>query len=174
MLNRERVTGRQLTNVFEDGAGRDRTPESEDLIQSLQIQFARYPGVGKNGLNLRSKDEGAPNRGVEQRPHTEAIAGEEKFALSRIPYRKGPLPIHPPDAVLAFVLVQTENHFGIRLSCELMAGAEQFVAQLYVVEDLSVKGYPDRFVWITHGLLPGSDVDDAEAGVGQADSVVGI
>ncbi len=49
---------------------------------------------------------------------------------------------------------EVDNRFGIAVGLKLMATLNQFIAQFSEVIDFSVKGYPDRAIFIAHRLLP--------------------
>lgn len=67
-----------------------------------------------------------------------------------------------------------QNHFGIGAGGELVAFLNEILAQFEVIEDLTVEDDPERAVGGMQRLRAARDVDDAEAGVSQADLLVHV
>jgi hypothetical protein len=49
--------------------------------------------MGQERLDLGTEHEGAPRAGIEERPHTEAIAGQEQLPTGGIPDGERPLAV---------------------------------------------------------------------------------
>jgi hypothetical protein len=67
-----------------------------------------------------------------------------------------------------------KNHLGIGMSSKHMPACKQFLAQFDVVEDLTVKGDPHTPVFVAQGLVTAAEIDDAQPGMGQPDTGVGV
>src|SRR6185436_8934342 len=70
-------------------------------------------------------------------------------------------------------LIEMQNHLGIRFRAQLAAARLQTLAQLQIVEDLTVEADPDGAIGIGHGLLTGGDIDDAEPRMAEPDALLG-
>src|ERR1044071_5898813 len=67
-----------------------------------------------------------------------------------------------------------DDGFGIAAGAILMAARSQVTAQFVVVVNLAVVNDPDAAVFVADGLVPGFDVDDAEAAHRQADTLAHV
>ena len=67
------------------------------------------------------------------------------------------------DAVLAILLVEMNDGFGVALGAIVMAARDQALAQNAVVVDLAVENDPKCAVFVAERLVAGRKIDDAEA-----------
>ena len=67
-----------------------------------------------------------------------------------------------------------DDHFGVGVGIEAMAGLFEFLAQLGEIVNFAVEHHPDGFVFIVDGLVAAGQVDDAEPAHAQADVVLHI
>src|SRR5690349_5680661 len=65
-----------------------------------------------------------------------------------------------------------QNDFCIRAVEKPMTFLNQLLLQLGIIEDLSVESNPDRLRSITHRLFPAGEVDNAQPGVCQTNTIV--
>ena len=163
---------RQLVNVAENRPRRQRRPEREDLIQRDEVDAGLDVRVRQQRLDLGAEDQLALGDGVEERPDAEAIARGEEHAASRVPDGKRPLAVQPLDAVLALFFVEMEDHFRVGPRREDVAGVDELLAQLDVIEDLAVERDPEAPILVAHRLLPAGEIEDAEPRVREAQRAV--
>ena len=65
--------------------------------------------------------------------------------------------------VLTLVFVQMDDHFGVRLSLELMSLGLQAVTQLSEVVDFTIEDEMNPVVFITHRLCTRHQIDHLQA-----------
>src|SRR4026209_1640904 len=99
--------------------------------------------------------------GVIQRLDPEAVAPQEQLLASHIPNREREHAAEVIDEMLAVILVEMDQAFGIRAGAEHVAAAFECVTQLSVVVDLAVEDDPDAAIFIRDRLAPGVETDDA-------------
>lgn len=109
---------------------------------------------------------------MEQRPHAHAVARQQEAPGAAVPQGEGEVAVERAHAVRAHFLVGADDHLGIRLGLEPVAARHEIAPQFQIVEDLAVERDDDAAVVVGHGLAAAGDVDDAEAGVAEADIVV--
>ena len=172
VLYGQRVSGRKLQYIFENRPWRDGDPKRKDLIESDGIDFSGYAGNRKNRFDFGGKKERSIENGVEKRPDPEPVAGKKELFPFTVPNSKGPLAIEVVDAFLAFLLVEAQEHFGVRLRAECDSLFDQIVLQFDVVEDFSVKDDGERFVFVVHRLLARGEINDAETRVSKTGQLV--
>src|SRR5262249_27105292 len=76
-------------------------------------------------------------------------------------------------AILAVLLIGMHDDFGIRVRRKPVAVPLQIGTKFVKIVDLAVQDHPNRVVLIADGLIPGSEVDDAEAPMAKTDSLIG-
>src|SRR5262249_42995490 len=90
---------------------------------------------------------------VEERLDAEWISRAEKLTAQSVPDSErehAPQPVHD---ILAVPGVSLEENFGIRIRPQLHSLVPQFVAELYVVVDLTVENHAVASVGGTHRLV---------------------
>jgi hypothetical protein len=132
--------------------------------------------VGQDCLDLRAEDQRpARGQGVVEGLDADPVAEEEELVSPLVPEGKGE---HTPEAVQKGrrtpFLVGVDERLGVGLGGHGVAPGDELVADLGEVVGLSVVGDPDRAVLVGQGLVPGDQVDDAQAAVAQADPLVDV
>ena len=168
------MAGGQLLDVLKSGARRQAGPTGKDLIERQWIESEGYRRVRGQGLDFRSEDEHAIANGVEERTNAHAIAGQKQLALMGVPDGDAELTIETTQAGRAFLFVVVQHDLGVAMRLEAVAAGEEFFAQFGVVEDLTVVNDPVAAVLSRDRLLAGGKIDDAQAGVAEANLVVEI
>ena len=69
--------------------------------------------------------------------------------------------------MLALLLVEMDDDFGVALGDEAVPGCHQPVAELLEVVDLAVLHHPHRAIFVGNRLMAAGDVDDAQSAVAQ-------
>src|SRR5208283_4905194 len=72
------------------------------------------------------------------------------------------------------LLVEMDEHFGIRLGVEPVSAVEQVLAKLGIVKYFTVKDEPQVFVLIVNRLIASAEIDDAQPRVSQAGVLVPV
>ena len=168
----EHVRGRQLGDVLERRARRQREPECEHLVEGDRIELAADARHLEQRLDLGGESDGSVTHCVVDRPHAGTVARQNQALTACVPDGKGKVAVERLDAVGAPLLVEMDDDLGVGRRLEHVAAGDQLGTQLDVVEDLAVKGDPDGAVLVAHRLLAAVEIDDAEARVGEADVAV--
>ncbi len=92
----------------------------------------------------------------------ERIARDDETTRTSVPERHPEHPLEALEEVLPVLLVEVNDDFGIAVRGEPMALADQFVAQLLEVVDLSVADDDAAAVLVRNWLVTASDVDDRQ------------
>src|SRR5437867_4070630 len=117
----------------------------------------------QNRFDLRAEDQSVPRGPVVQRLDADTIAGEEKFALAAVPDRESKHPAQFFHAAFALLLVEVNDSLGVAVSLKDMTLADQFLAQLAEVVDLSVEDDPDRPIFVGDRLVASYEIDDRQS-----------
>jgi len=168
------VAGRQLFNADEGRARGQTGPSREDLIECQRIKRQRHGGMDGHGLDLGPENERTFANGIVQWPDTDPVAGEEEFALERVPDGDAELAVEPAQAGRPFLFVVMQEDFGVAMRRQTVAVRQQLFAEFGVVEDFAVVNDPETSVLVGDGLLAATKVNDAKAGVAKADVVVEV
>src|SRR5205823_1208324 len=95
---------------------------------------------------------------------------QQQAAPRRVPEREREHAAEAIDRALAPLLVRVNDHLGVGVRAESMAGLLQGGSDLREVIDLAVEDHPDGSIFIGERLIAGGQVDDAEASMAQADA----
>src|SRR5947207_178432 len=76
--------------------------------------------------------------------------------------------VEPLDHAGAVFFVEMQEDFGVRLSAEAMALADELLAKFDVVEDFAVEGDPERAVGARHRLAAAGQIENAQSRVREA------
>ena len=139
------MRGRQLENVLERRARREREPEREDLVERDRVELGADAGRLQQRLHLGGEVEASVDatcRTAAARPCGRAPARAGCCALSQIAKAKSPLKSSTQSGAL--LLVGVQDDLGVGIGAEAVAARDQVRAQLDVVEDLAVEGDADR------------------------------
>ena len=77
-----------------------------------------------------------------KRLHADAIACNEKLAFAFVPDRESKHPTQALDTALPFVFVEMNYGFGVGAGLEGVSPANQIIAQLLKVVDLTIENDP--------------------------------
>src|SRR5690242_9560508 len=107
----------------------------------------------------------------------------EQFDSQRIASKKQTLLAHVPDCqaehtvqavkhLVAPLFVAVDNDFGVRFGAEDVAALLELALELLEVVDFTVKGDPDGFLGVRHGLMAARKVDNREPAETEAQRAV--
>ncbi len=156
------MTAGQLANALEDRMWRGDVLECEVARETCGVQLARAERMLEQRLELRAEEKRAPDVRVVERLLPEAVSREQQPPLRLVPEREREHPVQPLDAAWTEVLVEVDDHLGVRARREAVAACDEVRAQLAVVVDLAVLDYVDRAVLVADRLVPGIEVDDGQ------------
>jgi hypothetical protein len=127
--------------------------------------------MGKEGLHLGAEqNRTVGQRPMEQRSDTDAVARQHEPAQPTIPERYRELPIQLLHEVEPLLLVEVDERLRVAMRSELVTALDEILPQLEIVEDLAVEGHPNGAVLVTERLLTGTQVDDGQPAMSQADA----
>src|SRR5689334_1917624 len=85
-----------------------------------------------------------------------------------VPQREGEIAIQSRDPVQAVDEIGCEDHLSVRAGTEPIALGLELLPQLDIVEDLAIKRDDGAALAVGHRLGTSRQVDDAQAGMGEA------
>ena len=171
-VEREQVTRRQLRDALERRLRRQRAPEGENLPERARVETARDLGQHEEGLHFRRDGEAAADDRVEDRPDAHAVARDHQSVAPPVVQRDRELAVQVLHETVAVLLVEVDDHLRVGVRVEAVPLALEVAPQLDVVEDLAVEDDPDGLVLVVDRLPAALEVDDREAGVGEAHASV--
>src|SRR5438093_3148779 len=125
-------------------------------------------------LDFRREQQLASYHGVEERTNAYPVARQEQGAALRVPDAQCPLAIKPAHRLWSLFLIEMKDHLGVGFRAKPVAFSNQVLAQLEVVENLSVEGDPERAVFVRQRLVSAGYIEDAETCVSKAGAVFDI
>lgn len=159
----------QFVDVLENGfRGRD-IKQRKIIAERFKVEGACNTGIGDNGFNFRTEDQGFAVPVIIQGLDAEAIPRHEEAPSVFIPNGKGK---HPSEAVntgFAPLFIGVNDGFGVAPGLKHMALVQQLLADVEVIVDLTIEHNPYGPVFIGQWLLPGGDIDDRQAPMRQTD-----
>ena len=105
---------------------------------------------------------------VIERLDAQAVACDEEFAPALVPDGEGEHPAQVFDARRAILFVEMNNRFGVAMRAIDVTACFEFRAVIRVVVDFAVVGDVERRVFISHRLMSGSHINDAQAAVSKS------
>ncbi|OHB66343.1 MAG: hypothetical protein A2V70_10120 [Planctomycetes bacterium RBG_13_63_9] len=102
-----------------------------------------------------------------QRLQSDPIPRQHEPPPRPIPDRKRKHPPQPRDQLLAVLLVEMDQHFGVRPAAEPVALGLKLPAKLLEVVDLPVEDDLDRPILVAHGLVAAIDINNRQPPVRQ-------
>ena len=154
--------------------GTARRPEGEDLIQRRWRDPWRFRQQGQQSLDFRSEQQSLALAAVEQRQNADPVPNQQQALPAGVPQREGKLAVQVLHEIVAILLVGMDDDFGVAVGAEPVSRVQQDLAQLDVIENLAVERDPDGPVLVGHGLSAAFEINDAQAGVAQADPTIGV
>ena len=164
----ERRARAQGVHVCEPGRRLGNVSEAQVIVARLPIERGAEARMRCDRLDLAREHPLTADRGVEQRLHAVAIASEQQRAAPPVVQREGEDAAELVHQSLTHVLVQMDEHLGVRRAAEPMTAALQVDAEFAMVVDLAVEDDEDLTVLIREGLIPRRrKVDEGEAAMHQ-------
>jgi hypothetical protein len=167
----EEVTGWDLKDAVEKRAHLMATKNNR--VEDAFLIPASGDAGGEECLDLGGEIERLLVPGVEERLDAEAIAGGEEAVVGFVPEDKGELATELMEAMGAEFFVKMESDFAVRPGAETMAARFEFALNALVVVELAVDDDVGALIFTGDGLVSCGEIDDAEAGVAEADALVG-
>ncbi len=164
------VAGRDLHDAVVEGAHLV-AAEGHGVIDAFLIPPRGNAG-GEERFDFRGEVEGVVVPGVKERLDAEAVARGEEAAAVFVPEDEGELAAQMLKAVDAEFLIEVKGDFAVGFGGEAVAALLQLLADGLVAVELAVDDDVGAAVFAGHGLVAGGEVDDAEAGVAEADAMV--
>src|SRR5207249_5941448 len=112
-------------------------------------------------------------KGIKQRLDTKPVARREDRAVYAVPQHNRKLSPQPLQAVSTEVLVKMQGNFTVRAGAQAMTGLLQLFLNWFVAVEFAVYDDPERFIFISDGLISRGQVDNAQAGVSKAHAPIG-
>ena len=158
------MPGRQLAGLAKDRQrGRDRV-EGEERLERVEVDLP-----ARQRAQLGGELEPVRVRAVVERLDPVAVAREHEATSRRVPERDREHPAQAPREGGPFLLVEVDEHLGVAVRGEAVAGALELRAQLGVVVELAVLDDVNRAVLVRDRLVAGLQVDDREPAGSQSD-----
>jgi hypothetical protein len=152
----------QLQRPLEDRERGGNGVEGQERLEGVEVDLA-----SPQGLQLGSEGKQPVLGAVVERLDPEAVPGEHKRALPRVPEREREHTPQLSDELRAVLLVEVDEHFGVALGGEPMAAPLETVPELAVVVDLAVLDDMDRPVFVSDWLIAAFEIDDGKAPRGE-------
>ncbi len=160
----QQVARLQEADALEGAARRPRCPESEHLVDALEVGHRVDEPGGEDALDLaREHDPAVGQQRVVQRPHAEAVAHQSERARRPVEMRDAPLAVAALERARPVAIEQAQQYLGVARRAEVLALRFELLPQLVVVEDLAVVDHHRVAVGALHGLPAGRDVEDGQA-----------
>ena len=160
----------QLPDVLKNTASRDSTgSQQQNLGLSLGIQAGAYPGIGKNGLDFRGKQQRSSLNPVKKGLHPHPVPGQKQTLLPLLPDRKGKNAVEPGKAFRSPPDIGVKDHLRIRGSQKPMPQVFQLPADFRRIVQLPVidNGVTLPFPIQGHGLTAPGRIDHRQTGMQQ-------
>jgi len=169
------VAGRELIDVAKHRVRSGYKLEADIMVERLRINLPLNLWHLQNGFDLGGEDQLVAMPVVVQRLDAESVADEDQFALLAIPDGEGEHAVEQLDAIRPIFFVSMYDDFRVGSALEGMAFGQQRVANLLEVVDLAVVGYPDRAVFVGHGLPTVlTEINDAEPPMAQGHVIIQV
>jgi len=155
-------------DVPESRRGLGDVAEAQEVVARLAVDLGPEAREGQECLHLARERPRPGVAGIEQRLHSEAIAGEQQPRAPPVVDREGEDARELLDQPLAVLFVEMHQHFGVGTTVEAVAAGLEECRQGAVVVDLPVVHDIDAAVLIGHRLQTrGREVDQRQAAVHQ-------
>jgi hypothetical protein len=166
----QQVAGQQFPHVLEQGLPVQAELEVQVVLERVRVGLD-LADEREEGLGLARDVQDVPNLSVVEGLDPEPVAGGKELLLGLVPQAEGEHPAELLDTRLAPLAVGVQDDLGVRGGLESLDS--EFLTQLDVVVDLAVERDPIA-VPVGHRLLAGTEIDDAEPAVGEADVTAGV
>ena len=174
VLEHQHRAGLELTHALEDAHRAGNILQGQVGVYGRRVYLARHVLARQQAAQLGGESEGGGRHRVEQRLLAHAVPRQHQLFAAAVPDGRGEHTAQLLGEVLAFFLVEVQDHLGVAFCLENVAAGQQALAQLFVVVDLAVEDYPQRAVFVSDGLVARGKVYDGQAAHGQPDVMVGV
>ncbi len=164
VLPGEGMRRRQLAQRGEGAQRRGHALVVQIEVERCVVEVARHALVDEDRPELGGEPEPSPPLGVEQGLLAYAVARQQEAPPAPVPEREREHPAQRLDAGVAELLVEVDDHLGVRPRREAVAARGQLLAQLAVVVDLAVADHDHVAVLAGDRLVAAVDVDHGQAG----------
>ena len=166
LVDHHGVAGGEEMNTLEEREVGEHGLEREVLVERVHAHAWRAVGHGKDRLDLRREDQAVALAQVVERLDAEAVAREQEAAGRAVPEAEGKHAVEAVPTLGAVARIDAQEHLGVALRPETLAGGFELRAQRAEVVDLAVVRHPRPARGILHRLSPrGGEIDDREAPV---------
>ena len=164
------MSRRDRLHALEHGAPSAEREEGEEMVEPARIGPRRDGSGSDQRLDLGAEIEAVALPRNEQGTDPHAIARKQHDATAQVDQRKSELALQAVDELLAVLLIEMHDHFGIGARCEDVPLRFQVEPQLGVLEQLPVADHRDRAIFVEDGLLSIVETDNAETAMGKTDA----
>ena len=163
------MPGLELAHLAEDRQRPGNGVEREERVERVEVDLAarKRPQLGGE-LDL------AADVAVVERLDPVGVAREHEPAALRVPERDGEHAPQPLGEARAVLLVKVDEHLGVAVRREPVAGPLEVPPELTVVVELAVLDDRDAAVLVRDRLVAGREVDDREAPGSEPDGPVEV
>ena len=163
VTNLEKMPRRQRFDPLEEGPGRPRAEEREEMIDAARIRPGGDQPRGQNRLDLRAPDQPAVGLGVVERADPDPVSAQDERSRS---FRSQSETANWPRAS-SNIPSPCLRRDGPTPRCRTAwpgdgRAARSSPSQLGIFEELAVECDPDRAVLVADRLLPPRQVDDRQ------------
>src|SRR5215472_11958752 len=148
--------------------GATEVAEGEILCKGMTIEFSRY-GKGQDCFNFRSKQKNAAIPAVIEGLDAKSIAGGEQNPLSPVPDHECEHAVEMGDALATIFLIGMHDRLSVTAGAISMSLGFKLGAQPGVVIDFPIEHNRDVLGFVGQWLMPGLNVDDAQAAHRESD-----
>ena len=129
-LAREAVPRHNLPDMLKESLRGQIESVVQQAVHGQNIQRSGYSRILQDGLDFRSKDQGAVSKErVKEGFFAHAVPGQKQAAIARVPQGKGEHAFQARQAFLPPLAAGRQQYFRIRPGSEDMAQAGQFGPQ---------------------------------------------
>src|SRR5262249_14084206 len=174
ILQLQDVARRELLDIYEGRQGIRDVTEIEVLHQSPVIDLLQRWRSRQDGFDLRPKEQAPVLQRVVERFDAKPVPPQQQALATLVVQRESE---HPPefmDTVCSEVLVEVNDDLGIRVGVEAVPPALEFRTKPREVVNLTVEDHPDAFVFVMHGLVTASQIDDTQPSHSETDAILRV
>ena len=162
-LGHEKVAREELADPPEDRERIGDVRIGEKRVQRDGIDLTGRLRIGEDRLQLRSEQERPiAERRIVERLDADPVPRQDEPPAGGIEERDREHPSQLLDEALAPLLVEMDDHFGVRARREAVAAGLEALAQEPMVVDLAVENDADVPLLVEDGRIARREVDDPE------------
>jgi hypothetical protein len=159
----EEVARRQFLDIPVDGPGGRDVLVGQVMVQRDGIHLAFHGGVPHQRLQLRAERQRGAVRPPVQGLFAHTVTAEQQALPLHVPDGEREHPPEPVDEVVAELLIEVHQAFGVALGGEAMPTPAQHVPQSGEVVQLAVEHGGHGPVLVVDRLIPAGHVDDRQS-----------